>query len=189
MNIEENPQLHTWIEACKAQDRQSQKELYKAFFSYAMSVCLRYANNKEEAKEILNDSFLKVFSKIHQLTPPYQFKAWLRRILVNTSIDYLRRNKPFLYSADNAEVISSVEIEPSAVEHLSEQDLLKMIQELPPTYRTVFNLFAIEGYSHEEIAKILQISVGTSKSNLHKARRILQKKLSEEKKIYFEAIK
>lgn len=188
MNLEDNPQLHIWIEACKIQDRQSQKELYKACFSYAMSVCLRYANSKDEAKEILNDAFLKVFNKIHHLSPPYQFKAWLRRILINTAIDYLRKNKPFLYSADSSEV-GLVEVEPSAVEHLSEQDLLQMIQELPPTYRAVFNLFAIEGYSHEEIAKMLHISVGTSKSNLHKARQILQKKLAEEKKIYLEAIR
>jgi len=188
MNLEENPQLHIWIEACKKQDRKSQKELYKACFSYAMSICLRYANNKEEAKEILNDSFLKVFDKIHHLSPPYQFKAWLRRILINTAIDYLRRNKPFLYSADSSEV-RGIYVEPTAFEHLSAQELLQMVQELPPTYRTVFNLFAIEGYSHEEIAEMLQISVGTSKSNLHKARQALQKKLLEEKKIFLEASK
>lgn len=188
MNLEDNPQLHIWIENCKKQDRQSQKELYKACFSYAMSVCLRYANNTDEAKEILNDSFLKVFDKIHHLSPPYQFKAWLRRILINTSIDYLRRNKPFLYSADVSEA-RNIEVEATAFEHLSEQDLLQMVQELPPTYRTVFNLFAIEGYSHEEIAKMLSISVGTSKSNLHKARQALQKKLLEEKKIYLKAVR
>jgi RNA polymerase sigma-70 factor (ECF subfamily) len=188
MNLEENPQLHIWIEACKKQDRKSQKELYKACFSYAMSICLRYANNKEEAKEILNDSFLKVFDKIHHLSPPYQFKAWLRRILINTAIDYLRRNKPFLYSADSSEV-QTIYIEPTAFEHLSAQELLEMVQALPPTYRTVFNLFAIEGYSHEEIAEMLEISVGTSKSNLHKARQALQKKLFAEKKIFLEASK
>lgn len=188
MNLEDNPQLHIWIETCKKQDRQSQKELCKACFSYAMSICLRYANNKDEAKEILNDSFLKVFDKIHHLSPPYNFKAWLRRILINTAIDYLRRNKPFLYSADSSEV-KSVEVEPTAFDYLSEQDLLQMVQELPPTYRTVFNLFAIEGYSHEEIAKTLEISVGTSKSNLHKARQALQKKLLEEKKICLEALR
>jgi len=187
MNLEENPRLLELIDGCKRKDRQSQKDLYKGCFSYAMSICLRYANNAEEAQEILNDSFLKVFNKIHLLSPPFNFKAWLRRILINTSIDYLRKNKSFLYSADYQEA-KSIEVEASALDHLSEQDILMLVQMLPPSYRTVFNLYAIEGYSHEEIAKTLQISVGTSKSNLHKARQILQKRLLEEKKLYFEAI-
>jgi RNA polymerase sigma-70 factor (ECF subfamily) len=166
-------ELHQLIGGCIKQDRKSQKMLYKAFYGFSMAICLRYAADRDEAAEVMNQGFFKVFTKIETFDADRPFKAWLGRIMMNVSIDYYRSNLKMAYAEDleNAEHISDVNL---ADNNLNYNDLLAMVQRLPHAYRTVFNLFAIDGYTHEEIASMLNINVGTSKSNLFKARQKLK---------------
>ena len=163
------------VASCKNGDRESQKMLYKHFYGYAMSICLRYSKNREDAIEVLNDSFLKVFKKLDTYDQEKPFKAWLRRILINTSLDYIRLNKKHFYHSDIDHVESAEFVEEIGLSSLSYEEILAMVQSLPPSYKTVFNLYVIDGYSHQEIAEMLKISEGTSKSNLFKARMHLKK--------------
>ncbi|WP_295674082.1 sigma-70 family RNA polymerase sigma factor [uncultured Mucilaginibacter sp.] len=166
-------ELQELIKCCIKQDSKCQKELYKAFYGFAMGICLRYAGNKDEAAEVMNQGFFKVFSKVGKYNDALPFKAWLGRIMINTSIDFYRSKLKLALNEDlgQAGEISDGELPDR---NLNYEDLLKMVQALPHAYRTVFNLFAIEGYSHEEIATMLNINTGTSKSNLHKARQKLK---------------
>jgi RNA polymerase sigma factor (sigma-70 family) len=171
-------ELHQLIKGCIKQDRKCQKMLYKAFYGFAIGICLRYANDRDEAAEVMNQGFFKVFTHIESFDTTRPFKAWLGRIMMNVSIDFYRSNLKMAYSDDleKAEHLSDGELPDK---NLNYNDLLMMVQQLPPAYRTVFNLFAIEGYSHEEIAVMLNINSGTSKSNLHKARQKLKKMILE----------
>jgi RNA polymerase sigma factor (sigma-70 family) len=166
-------ELHQLIRGCIKQDRACQKMLYKAYYGFAMGICLRYANNRDEASEVMNQGFFKVFTRIETYDISRPFKAWLGRIMTNVSIDYYRANLKMAYTddLDKAEHISDGDFTDKKLHY---EDLLQMVQQLPPAYRTVFNLFAIEGYSHEEIGEMLGVSPGTSKSNLHKARQKLK---------------
>ncbi|TWI98709.1 RNA polymerase sigma-70 factor (ECF subfamily) [Mucilaginibacter frigoritolerans] len=166
-------ELHQLIRGCIKQDRKCQKMLYKAFYGFAMGICLRYANSRDEAAEVMNQGFFKVFTHIGSFDTTRPFKAWLGKIMMNVSIDFYRANLKMAYTDDleTAEHISDNEL---ADRNLNYNDLLAMVQQLPQAYRTVFNLFAIEGYSHEEIGEMLNINAGTSKSNLHKARQKLK---------------
>jgi RNA polymerase sigma-70 factor (ECF subfamily) len=166
-------ELHQLINGCVKQDRKSQKMLYKAFYGFSMGICLRYASNRNEAAEVMNQGFFKVFNHIDRFDMQRPFKAWLGRIMMNASIDYYRANLKMAYTEDldKAEHLTDGEL---VDRNLNYEDLLAMVQQLPQAYRTVFNLFAIDGYSHEEIGDMLNISVGTSKSNLHKARQKLK---------------
>ena len=166
-------ELHQLIGGCIKQDRGSQKMLYKAFYGFSMGICLRYTNNREEAAEVMNQGFYKVFTRIDTYDRARPFKAWLGKIMMNVSIDYYRANLKMAYTEDldHAEHVSNGDL---ADKKLNYDDLLAMVQKLPNAYRTVFNLFAIEGYSHDEIGEMLNISSGTSKSNLHKARQKLK---------------
>jgi RNA polymerase sigma factor (sigma-70 family) len=170
---------HILLAACVNGDRASQEQLYKQFFSFAMGVSLRYLNSKEEAIEVVHDSFIKVFTKAEFFKPESNFKAWFKRILINTSIDALRKEKKHGYLIDisNAEYVNGYDTPASSV--LQEQDLMKLVNTLPPAYKTVFCMFAIDGFSHQEIADTLGISEGTSKSNLSRAREILRNKLAK----------
>jgi len=167
-------ELHQLIVGCIRQDRKCQKMLYKAFYGFAMGICLRYAGNRDEAAEVMNQGFFKVFTHIESYDITRPFKAWLGKIMMNVSIDFYRANLKMAYTEDldEAEHITDGQL---ADRNLGYNDLLMMVQKLPQAYRTVFNLFAIEGYSHEEIASMLNINPGTSKSNLHKARQKLKK--------------
>lgn len=171
-------ELYQLIGGCIRQERSSQKMLYKAFYGFSMSICLRYANNRDEAAEVMNQGFFKVFTRIETYDTSRPFKAWLGRIMTNVSIDYYRANLKTAYTDDleKAEGISDGDF---ADKKLNYDDLLAMVQRLPNAYRTVFNLFAIDGYSHEEIGEMLEISPGTSKSNLHKARQKLKQMIFE----------
>lgn len=166
-------ELHQLVRGCMSQDRKSQKMLYKAFYGFAMAICLRYAGNRDDAAEVMNQGFMKVFTKIETFDASRPFKAWLGRIMMNASIDHYRANLKMVYAEDleNADHINDGTVTDS---NLNYQDLLSMVHQLPQAYRTVFNLFAIDGYSHEEIADMLHINVGTSKSNLFKARQKLK---------------
>ncbi len=161
------------IQACRTGNRAAQKRLYQLFFSYAMSVALRYSSAKTEAEDIINESFFKVFSKLDQYDENYDFKSWFRTILVNTSIDYHRKYKK-LKTYSTEEVINEDVDSNQGFDNLLYEDILKGIQLLSPTYRLVFNLYAIDGFKHQEIAEQLNISVGTSRSNYARARKFLQ---------------
>jgi len=171
-------ELHQLIGGCIRKDRGSQKMLYKAFYGFSMGICLRYANNREEAAEVMNQGFFKVFTRIDTYDTTRPFKAWLGKIMTNVSIDYYRANLKMAYAEDldKAENITDGELPDRKLNY---EDLLAMVQKLPNAYRTVFNLYAIEGYTHEEIGEMLDISSGTSKSNLHKARQKLKQMILE----------
>lgn len=171
-------ELRQLIGGCIKQDRTSQKMLYKAFYGFSMGICLRYANNREEAAEVMNQGFFKVFTRINTYDTSRPFKAWLGKIMMNVSIDYYRANLKMAYTED-LDAVEHVSNGDMADKKLNYDDLLAMVQKLPNAYRTVFNLFAIEGYSHDEIAEMLDITSGTSKSNLHKARQKLKQMISE----------
>ncbi|MBK7562283.1 MAG: RNA polymerase sigma factor [Chitinophagaceae bacterium] len=154
-----------------------------------MAICDRYAKKQEDAVEILNDGFLKIFKEIHHYKPAYadvvsSFKGWLRKIMVYTAIDHFRKNQKHQLVTQLDNVVYQVEtIQEDAIDKLSYEEIIRAIQGLSPGYRTVFNLFIIEGLSHDEIAGKLGISTGTSKSNLSKARRQLQKILFKQNEI------
>ena len=168
------------VEGCALNNRESQKILYGSFYGYAMAICDRYTNKQEDAVEILNDGFLKVFREIHHYQPAYadvvsSFKGWLRKIMVYTAIDHFRKYHKHRMVTQLDNVVYQVPaVNENAIDKLSYEEIIRAIQELSPGYRTVFNLFVIEGLSHEEISGQLGISTGTSKSNLSKARKQLQ---------------
>lgn len=179
-----NPGLKQLLQACQQGQRESQRELYKQFYSYSLSICLRYVPDRSQATEVLNDAFLKVFTGIaafdtEKFALEPSFKGWLKQYLVRTAIDFYRANRKYWYT-DEVEHYETIIFTSgaSALEDLQYQDLLAMIGRLPPAYRAVFNLFALDGYSHEEIASQLHISVGASKSNLSKARAKLREMIS-----------
>jgi RNA polymerase sigma factor (sigma-70 family) len=177
------------VEACGRNSRESQKVIYNSFYGYAMAICDRYAGNQDDAVEILNDGFLKIFKEIHHYKPSYadvisSFKGWLRKIMIYTSIDHFRKNQKHQVLTQLENVVFQVpSVNEDALEKLSYEEIIRSVQLLSPGYRTVFNLFIIEGWSHDEIAEHLGISSGTSKSNLSKARRQLQKILFKENEI------
>ena len=180
-----NIQVHLLVDGCRKGNRASQIRLYEHFFSYGMGVCLRFSKSREEALEIVNDGFLKAFLKIEQYDTEQPFKPWLRRILINASIDYYRKyhkNKEALevaYIKDSGNPTYN-----DALDNLAYDDLLKIMQKLSPAYRMVFNLYVIEHLSHQEIAEHLNISVGSSKSNLAKARQKIKSMLGASHGIY-----
>ena len=144
-----------------------------------MGICLRYSRTREEAVEIVNDGFMKIFKKLDKYSPGLSFKGWLRKVMINSAIDYYRRNEKHYHSLDISRGKYETSVE-NVMDKLSEQDIITAIQCLPPSYRMVFNLYVIEGYKHQEIANQLNISEGTSKSNLAIARSKLQKILIAE---------
>jgi len=144
------------------------------FYAYGMSITLRYAESRDEAAEILNDAFMKVFTNIKDFNSDKPFKPWLRRIIINTAINHYHKNKQYreMDSVDIAE--ESLGKSEKIIPGISYEEIIEMVQQLSPAYRTVFNLFVIEGFKHREIAEMLDIAVGTSKSNLAKAKKNLQ---------------
>ncbi|NCU03110.1 MAG: sigma-70 family RNA polymerase sigma factor [Chitinophagaceae bacterium] len=163
-----------------------QNKIYVAFYDYAMSICFKYSNDKDNAVEIINDGFLKVFREIYHYKPISEntavgFTSWLRRIMINTSIDHYRKNKnnPLFQDIDDEHTQLTATEEQDMLANISYTELIKIVQELSPAYRIVFNLYAIEGMTHKEVAKHLNITEGTSKSNFAKARVFLQNKLMQ----------
>ena len=167
------------IHACVRKERWAQQVLYEEYFSALMAICLRYTKNEDEAMDLLHESFIKIFRSISKYKPGTSLGAWMRRITINTAIDYYRRNaRRRTEDIDKAFDIRSQDAD--AISQFSEKEILGAVQKLSPAYRTVFNLYVIEGYSHKEIAKQLQITESTSRSNLVKARVKLQKMLKEQ---------
>jgi RNA polymerase sigma factor (sigma-70 family) len=179
---DQNVQILTLVEGCCNNDRNSQRELYQFLYGYAMKICYRYTTHQHEAEELTNESFVKLFKNIKLFDASRQanvdalFKAWFKRIIINTCIDHLRRNHSLLngYSLTNDSENIADKGE-TGIDRLSYEEIVEAIRQLSPVYKTVFNLFVIEGMTHEEIAAQLEISVGASKSNLSKARNNLRK--------------
>ncbi|MBC8172944.1 MAG: RNA polymerase sigma factor [Chitinophagales bacterium] len=166
------------IEHCIAGERPAQKALYDKYSSKMMGICLRYANDYQSAEDILQEGFVKAFRNIGKFRHEGSFEGWLRRIMVNTAIE-IHRRKNNMYPILEVDNIDIPLIHEDAVSMLAKEDIMVMVRKLSPGYRTVFNLYAIEGYSHKEIAEQLNISEGTSKSQLARARYILMKQVEE----------
>ncbi|MFW5760285.1 MAG: RNA polymerase sigma factor [Cyclobacteriaceae bacterium] len=166
------------ITGCKIGNSKAQRHIYEKYAGKMLGICLRYVKEEPEAEDIMIKGFTRVFEKVDQYSGMGSFEGWIRRIMVNEALGYLRRNK---------NMYLEVEIEKAAYEpdyrlidnSLEAEELVNMINELPMGYRSVFNLYAIEGYSHKEIAEQMEISENTSKSQLSRARALLQKKLAE----------
>ena len=177
MSKDLHPFLTDLVKGCLENDRKSQRNLYQDFYGYGLSICLRYSENRDEAVELLNEAFMKVFKNLKKFDLSKPFKPWLRTILINTCINNFRKKKldfnTGLEEADNQAVAENI------LSGISYQEILDMIRKLSPAYRAVFNLHVIEGYKHDEIAEMLNISVGASKSNLFKAKKHLRVILNE----------
>lgn len=178
----ENKDLLKLLKSCAKDKREAQKELYKLFYAYAMSICMRYAHNREDAVEIMNDGYMKVFTYIKKFDLEKPFKPWFRRILINCAIDKLKKDKKHDGMFDLDSLVDS-QLADIPQDSITYNEMLAIVRELSPAYRMVFNLCAIEGYKHEEVAEKLGISVGTSKSNYFKAKQ----KLKEQMKLFFDA--
>ena len=182
-------ELEVHIRGCALNKRESQKMIYSSFYGYAMSICHRYTSHEEDATEILNDGFLKVFVEIYRFKPAYtdtinSFKGWIRKIMIYTAIDHFRKNVKHRMTTElNETHMHLPDGDEDALSKISHEEIINAIKFLTPGYRTVLNLFIIEGFSHDEIAKELGISIGTSKSNLAKARKQLQKILLQHNEI------
>lgn len=172
------------ISGCINGDRKMQRELYERYSAKMFGVCLRYAGSTEEAEDILQEGFIKVFKKMGSYRGEGSFEGWIRRIFVNTAIEQFRR-KTYMQPITEREENSVEANYLSVLDNLAEKDIVKLVQQLSPGYRTVFNMYVVEGYTHRQIAETLGISEGTSKSQLSRAKIILQdlvKKHIEKKK-------
>lgn len=170
--------LQLLIKGCKAGDRNSQARVYNIYSRKMMGVCLWYSRNRQEAEEILQDGFMRVFTYINTFSGSGSFEGWIRKIMVNAALHRFR-NKTHLKPVIELNPASDELPRESPYSLLDAKELINLVQSLPPAYRMVFNLHVLEGMKHREIAKLLGISEGTSKSNLSDARAILQKELSE----------
>jgi len=161
------------LEGCMKGNRKMQRELYDRFAPKMYGVCLRYASNAEEAEDILQEGFIKVFRKMDSYRGDGSFEGWIRRIFVNTAIEYYRK-KTYLQPITEHEENTVEGKYLSVLDNLAEKDIINLVQQLSPGYRTVFNMYVVEGYTHKQIADLLGISEGTSKSQLSRAKQILQ---------------
>jgi len=166
------------VNKCLKGDARAQKMLYEKFAPKLLAICYRYASKHEEAQDILQEGFIKIFEKLDKYSGLGSLEGWMRRIIVNTALDGIRRNKKLLLNDDINEVGYKIESNDFIEERLAAQDLLKVLHSIPVGYRTIFNLYAIEGYSHKEIAEQLEISPSTSKSQYSRAKALLRKKIT-----------
>jgi len=167
------------IKKCAFGDSLAQKTFYEKFAGKMMGVCLRYAKDYEEAQDVMQDAFIKIFGKLANYEKKGSLEGWIRRIVVNTALDSYRKNKKHQQNVDVETVNYLLEDKTYIIEELNADDLLAVIKTIPPGYQMVFNLFAIEGYSHREIAEQLNITESTSKSQYSRARKLLRELLVE----------
>ncbi len=169
------------IAGCVAEDRIYQKRLYETYYGQMMGICLRYTGNYEEARDVITEGFMKVYKNIAKFQPNHSLASWIKRIMINTAIDHYRRNKKHRHQVDLAYAANEIDGSTYSVLHqLSADEIMKLVKRLTPAYRTVFNLYVVEGYKHKDIAALLGISEGTSKSNLAKARMKLRSMIAKE---------
>jgi RNA polymerase sigma-70 factor (ECF subfamily) len=166
------------IEGCRANNRKAQKAIFEKYKNSMLGVCMRYCKSKDEAEDVLMEAFMTVFSEIHSFRGEGSFEYWIKRIMINSSINNYRKNLKHYFHTDIDDIDDRKMVKNENIEVSSVKDIMKVVQKLPEGYRVVFNLYAIEGYKHKEIAKMLEITVGTSKSQLSKARKMLQSKIS-----------
>lgn len=174
-----HPDLQQMIELCKENDRKAQRGLFDFLAPKMYPVCIRYVGDRDTAQDILQDGFITLFSKLDSYSGEGSFEGWARKIFVNTALMYLRKTDALKLSTDISEARSLSSDTPTALQHIGYKDLMQLIAELPPGFRTVFNLYVVEGYSHKEIAEELGISENTSRSQLQRARKLLQDKIKE----------
>jgi RNA polymerase sigma factor (sigma-70 family) len=164
------------IAGCRAGDRKYQELLYQRFASKMFTVCMRYAAESNSAQDLLQEGFVKIFKNIDKFRGDGSFEGWIRRIFVNTCLEFVRK-KANMYVVQDTDSVKVEYQDENALQKLMKEDLMEMIQSLSTGYRTIFNLYVIEGYSHKEIAELLNVTEGTSKSQLARARYLLQKKV------------
>lgn len=181
ITLEEEAKL---IDACRKRLRHAQRQLYDRFSGKMYLVCLRYCKNEEEAQDILQESFIKVFKSISSFRGESKLYHWIKRIVVNTALNH-QRNKHHMHPVIDLKASHSVSDEDHALSDYNWKELLKMIMELPQGCRVIFNLYAIEGYNHREIGEMLEISEGTSKSQYARARQLLQERIKKEENISY----
>ncbi len=178
MFLEHKYTIEELIKRCRAGERKSQELLYKQLASKMMGVCMRYATDRMEAEDMLQNGFIRVFQKMNDYRGDGSFEGWVRRIMVHSSIEYYRKHHKMMQAVEMTEA-DEPSVNPLAVAKLDAKDLMALIQQLAPGYRIVFNLYAIEGYSHKEIGEIVGITEGASKSQLSRARAILRDQITK----------
>lgn len=171
--------LDQLIKACRKQNLKAQSALYNTYKDTLYTLCLKYCRNTEEAEDNLQDAFLSIFQNIKNYKGKGSFEGWMKRITINKAIDKYKK-EPFVNTEINEGLLADADTEIEMLEHQLPLDtILTVIQDLPNSYRLVFNLYEMDGYTHQEISSLLKISVGTSKSNLHRAKLILKDKIQE----------
>ncbi|MDR2086076.1 MAG: sigma-70 family RNA polymerase sigma factor [Dysgonamonadaceae bacterium] len=172
-------ELNRIIASCKRKDAEARKKLYELYASAMLAICFRYVKEKETAKDILQEGFIKVFTKIGDYSGSGSFEAWMKKVFVTTALEYLRSTKVWRLNVNMEDYEGTItdDFDVSIVAKLSADEITGHINELPPGFRTVFNLYAVEGYSHAEIARMLGIKEASSRSQLARARQLLQSKM------------
>ena len=170
------------IKGCITNNAVCQRMLFDAYAGKMLSVCYRYVGNQHDAEDVLQEAFIKIFAHIHQFKCEGSFEGWLRRIVVNTALKFLQKKKIHFTNITET-TVSSVPVEPDVISNLQTEQLMVMLKNLPDGYRVVFNLYVIEGYDHEEIASLLNIQASTSRSQLVKARKLLQQGIKKNETI------
>lgn len=171
--LDEND-LDAVLEACIAGSSQAQRILYKKFFGYAKSICLRYTTSREESEEVMNEGFLKVFRNLESYDSTYPFKVWLRTIMVNTAISNFRKNKKHTQERIAIEDAPYLGFEEDIVSQITAEEILELIQHIKPVYKNVFLLYVVDGYNHREVGEMLGINEATVRSHYVRARALLQ---------------
>ena len=171
-------QLSEIVKGCVSGKRKAQEQLFNLYADEMFGACLQYSKDYTEAEDTLHEGFMKVFQKIEQYKGTGSLAGWIRRVMINTALEKFRKHNQLYAVGDDFNFDGDID-QATVIDDLAVQDLLKMVSELSPKYKLVFNLYAIEGYSHQEIGKMLGISEGTSKSNLARARYVLQEKIKK----------
>ncbi|MDP2175969.1 MAG: RNA polymerase sigma factor [Bacteroidota bacterium] len=165
--------LNELLVQCIDKQPKAQKKLFDILSPRMFAICLRYSQNEDEAKDLLQEGFIKIFNNLEQFSNKGSLEGWIKRIFINTCIEFHRKNQKHRF-LDNIENVTEISIDSQTLSLLKKADLMKLVQKLPKGYRTVFNLFVVDGYGHSEIAEMLNVSENTSKTQLFRARQILQ---------------
>jgi RNA polymerase sigma-70 factor (ECF subfamily) len=173
------PDFASILAGCSAGKSQAQRLLYKHYFGYAKSICLRYTSSQEEAEEVLNEGFFKVFTHVKDFDSTYPFKVWLRTIMINTAISYYRKHKKHHEKRTAYEDVPYLGIEEDVVSQITEQEILMLVQQIRPIYKNLFLLYVVDGYNHREIAGLLEINEATVRSHYVRARVQLQQLINK----------
>lgn len=179
MFLEQTYTINQLIDRCKTGERKAQELLYKQFAAKMLAVCMRYATDRMEAEDMLQNGFIRVFQKAGDYRGEGSFEGWVRRIMVHSAIEYYRKHHKMLQVIDIDEAGHEPIVNPVAASNFDAQVLMALVQQLSPGYRMVFNLYALEGYAHKEIAEMIGISEGASKSQLSRARSILKEQIAK----------